>query len=193
MKFQKISTLNKLSLLFLTTFCITFVSCRNKKNDKLTPYQISLTQLLVGDGTHQFRKVSLGIDAKSVLLAEKKKPEENDTNYIFYTLAMDTLYPDSVGELPDTLNYFNIAYNFDQQKLNEIDEDIYLSTDSAAALLQSRLSDYFTSKYGDGTKESDHTVWKMKKINGKTSKLSLSDESEEYDYGKLSLVYYLED
>jgi len=140
-----------------------------------------------------FRKVALGMDTKAILAAEKKKPDENDTNYIFYSLPMDTLYPDSVNETVDTLNYYTVAYNFDQQNLNEIDEDIFMATDSMAASLHGRLSDYFTNKYGDGIKESDHIIWKLKKIGSKTAKLSLSDESEEYDYGKLSLVYYLED
>jgi hypothetical protein len=148
---------------------------------------------LVGDGSNQFRKIALGLDTKSVLKNEKKKPDENDTNYIFYSLPMDTLYPDSVNETVDTLNYFTVAYNFDQQKLNEIDEDVYLSSDSAAAVLLGRLSDYFTARYGEGVKENDHTIWKIKKTNNKSTKVSLSDESEEYDYGKLSLVYYLED
>jgi len=181
------------SIVIAAILCITFVSCRNNKNAKISPYQISLIQLLVGDGANQFRKISLGVDVKSVLAIEKKKPDENDTNYIFYSLPMDTLYPDSVNETVDTLNYFTVAYNFDQQKLNEIDEDVYLSSDSSAAILLGRLSDYFTTKYGEGIKESDHIIWKMKKVNGKLPKVSLSDESEEYDYGKLSLVYYLED
>jgi hypothetical protein len=193
MRLQKITLVNYASSIVIAILCITFVSCHNNKNAKTTPYQISLVQLLVGDGANQFRKISLGMDTKSVLAIEKKKPDENDTNYIFYSLPMDTLYPDSVNETVDTLNYFTVAYNFDQQKLNEIDEDVYLSSDSSAAVLLGRLSDYFTTKYGDGIKESDHTIWKIKKINGKFSKVSLSDESEEYDYGKLSLVYYLED
>jgi len=193
MKFQEIRPVSYISLAVITAFCITLVSCHHKNGEKLTPTQITLVQLLLGDGTNQFRKVSLGMEPKAVLAAEKKKADENDTNYIFYSLPMDTLYPDSVNEQADTLNYFTIAYNFDQQKLNEIDEDVFLSTDSSAAALTSRLSDYFTTKYGDGMKESDHIIWKLKKVNGKTAKLSLSDESEEYDYGKLSLVYYLED
>jgi hypothetical protein len=193
MKLQKIKPIYKLSFVALTIFCIVLVSCRSKNNGKVTPYQIPLTQLLVGDGHQMFRKVTLGADSKTVLASEKKKPDENDTNYIFYSLPMDTLYPDSVNETVDTLNFYTVAYNFDQQKLNEIDEDVYVSTDSIAASLQGRLSDYFTTKYGEGTKESDHIIWKLKKIGSKTAKLSLSDESEEYDYGKLSLVYYLED
>ncbi len=192
MKLQNIKQLHIVLLLAITTFCIAFFSCKSN-NNKITPTQISLVQLLVGDGTNQFRHVSLAMDTKSVINTEKKIPDEKDTNYVFYSLPMDTLYPDSVNEGVDTLNYFTVAYNFDTQKLNEIDEDVYLATDSSAAALKLRLVDYFTSKYGDGTTDGDNILWKIKKINGKTAKVSLSDESEEYDYGKLSLVYYIED
>lgn len=173
--------------------CLFIASCHTPKSNKVTPTQVSLIQLLIGNGKNQFRHVSLGMDSKTVLAAEKKTPDETDTNYIFYTLPIDTLYPDSVNETVDTLNYYTVAYNFDQQKLNEIDEDIYLSTDSAAAVLMRRLTDYFSSKYGQGIADGDNTVWSMNKINGRASKISLGDESEEYDYGKLSLVYYIED
>jgi len=173
--------------------CIVLVSCNSNSNKKLTPSQISLVQLLIGDGTNQFRHVSLDMDIKSVTTTEKKTPDEKDTNYVFYSLPMDTLYPDSVNEGVDTLNYFTVAYNFDGQKLSEIDEDIYVATDSAAASLKARLVDYFTTKFGDGQVDGDNIVWKLKKSTGKRTKVSLSDESEEYDYGKLSLVYYNED
>lgn len=182
-----------LSLLFITIICIAFFSCKNNSGKKITPTQIPLVQLLVGDGTNQFRHVSIGADINSVIASERKKPDEKDTNYIYYSLPMDTLYPDSVNETADTINYFTVAYNFDIQKLSEIDEDIYLATDSAAAALKLRLADYYSNKYGDGLTDGDNTIWNLKKINGKMVKVSLSDESEEYDYGKLSLVYYIED
>jgi len=184
------------SILLLFTaflFCFLLFSCHPGNNNKLTPTQVTLTQLLLGDGAAQFRHVSLGMDTKTVLSSEKKPPEEKDTNYLFYSLAMDTLYPDSVKETVDTLNYFTVAYTFDQQKLSEIDEDIYLSTDSSAGVVYHHLSDYLTSKYGQADNHNDAIIWTMKRINGKTGRISLSDESEEYDYGKLSLVYYLED
>jgi hypothetical protein len=193
MKLRKIKLLHIGLLLVITTFTITVISCKRQKNEKVTPTQISLVQLLVGDGTNQFRHIALGMDTKSVIGTEKKAPDEKDSNYIFYSLPMDTLYPDSVNESVDTLNYFTVAYSFDQQKLSEIDEDVYVATDSSAAAVKSRLVDYFTTKYGDGTLDKDNIIWKIKKINGKMAKVSLSDESEEYDYGKLSLVYYLED
>jgi hypothetical protein len=193
MKLREIKHPHILLLFTITTFSIAFISCRDHSKDKVTPTQISLVQLLVGDGTSQFRHVALGMDLKTVLGAEKKIPDEKDSNYLYYTLPMDTLYPDSVYEHADTLNNFQIAYNFDQQKLTDIDEDVFVATDSAAAALKLKLADYFTTKYGDGTVNGGSTIWKIKKMAGKTAKVSLSDESEEYDFGKLSLVYYLED
>ena len=193
MKSQKIRLLSIQNALIAIVLCVVLDSCRNNGNYKFTPNQVTLVQLLLGDGTSQFRKVNMGMDSKTILGIERKKPDENDTNYLFYSFPMDTLFPDSVTDMSDTLNYFTVAYNFDQQKLNEIDEDVFLANDSMAAVLNKRLSDYFTSKYGDGITESDHTIWKLKKLDGKTAKVSLSDESEEYDFGKLSLVYYSED
>lgn len=193
MLLRKRSTFLLTPFIAITAFCIAFSSCTNNSNKKLTPTQISLVELLVGNGTQQFRHTAIGADFQSVLASEKRSPEEKDTSYIYYSIPMDTLYPDSIREAADTINYFTIAYNFDTQKLSEIDEDIYLATDSAAAALKLKLNDYFTTKYGDGATDGDNTIWKAKKVNGKTVKVSLSDESEEYDYGKLSLVYYTED
>jgi|SRR6185312_3157194 len=177
----------------LALICLALYSCRSGKGDKITPDQVTLVQLLVGDGSNQFRHTSLGLDWKTVMSSEKKAPEEKDTNYLFYSLAMDTLHPDSIREQVDTLNYFTVAYNFDQQKLNEIDEDVFVATDSVAGKVFHRLSDYFTSKYGQPDSHNDATIWTIKRMNSKTARISLSDESEEYDYGKLSVVYYLED
>jgi hypothetical protein len=171
-------------------YCITILSCKPKvsNNNK----GISLVQLLIGNGSNPFRNTSLGSDLNLVLHSEKKEPDEKDSAYLFYSMPMDTLNPDSVNAAVDTISYYTIAYNFTQQKLTEIDEYIYLASDSIAATLQHRLSDYFTSKYGDSHDASDSKVWSFKR-NGKKTNISLSDESEEYDYGKLSLVYYTED
>jgi len=127
-----------------------------------------------------------------VLNSEKKIPDENDTDDITYTLPIDTLRPDSVNEPFDSVNYFTITYYFDKEKLNEVDEDIYLESDSVAANLMGRLSDYLTSKYGDYASKVDSRVWSTMR-NGKKEWITLSDQSEEYDNGKLLLVFYSED
>jgi hypothetical protein len=185
-------SLLKLFIACFAVICsVIVISCNGKKNTP-TNKGISLVELLIGNGSSPFRNTTLGSDINTVLKSEKKSPDEKDSNYLYYSLPMDTLYPDSVDAAVDTMNYYTIAYNFTQLKLNEVDEYVYLATDSMAAGLGRRLSDYFTNKYGESKDASDSKVWSFRK-NGIKTNISLSDESEEYDYGKLSLVYYTED
>ena len=181
-------------------FMLTYSSCNNQSNNANTSagnaskgtQKAGLLKLLLGNGNNLFRTVNLGADYKMVLGSEKKIPDENDTDDISYTLPIDTLQPDSINEPIDSINYFKITYYFDKEKLNEIDEDIYLESDSNAAILLDRLTDYFSSKYGDYAPQNDSRVWNLSH-KGKKEWVSLSDESEEYDNGKLQLVFYSED
>ena len=154
--------------------------------------KINLIQLLIGNGNYLFRSVNLGTDFKTVLTSEKKIPDENDTDDITYTLPLDTIQPDSVNEPIDSVSYFTITYYFQKEKLNEVDEDIYLENDSVSAKLLERLTDYLSSKYGDYASQNDSRVWSTM-LKGKKEWISLSDQSEEYDNGKLLLVFYSED
>jgi hypothetical protein len=182
------------ALLIACTLC--FDGCKHaseqNNNPPKTEQKISLIELLLGKKDGIFRNVTFGIDPKTVKASEKRAPDETDTNYIAYTMPIDTVNIDSVNEDIDSVSYFNIAYNFDQQKLNEIDEDVFVATDSVAAGLAQRLSNYFTGKYGESASGSDAKVWSFSS-KGKKMKVTLSDQSEEYDYGKLSLVFYCED
>jgi hypothetical protein len=147
-------------------------------------HSISTVNLLLGNGTNLFRTLDLGADYKTVLNAEKRIPDENDTSDISYTMPLDTLQPDSVNESIDSVNYFTLTYFFDREKLNEIDESVFLPNDSIAANLLGRLTDYLSSKYGDYASQNDSRVWNTKH-NGKKEWITLSDQSEEYDTGKL--------
>jgi hypothetical protein len=154
--------------------------------------KVSLIKLLVGNGNNLFRSVDLGEDLKTVLNSEKKIPDENDTDDISYTFPIDTLMPDSVNETIDSVNYFKITYYFDKEKLNEVDEEVYLESDSIAAVVLERFTNYMTAKYGDYASQNDSRVWGISH-KGKKKWVTLSDKSEEYDNGKLLLVFYSED
>lgn len=187
------STNNGLTVLIIACSVLLY-ACNHgsKQNNANAPSAVSPIQLMLGKGDKVFRNVSFGTDPKTVQSTEKKAPDEVDSNYISYSFPLDTLHADSVNEEIDSANYFAVAYNFDQQKLNEIDEDIFLATDSAAAKLAQRFTNYFTDKYGDAAVASDTKVWSFTK-KGQKIKVTLSDQSEEYDYGKLSLVFYCEE
>ncbi len=177
-----------------------YSSCRNSNNTgsnsnpptQKATQKISLVKLLVGNGNSFFRAVELGSDFKTVLNSEKKVPDENDTDDISYTFPIDTLQPDSVNEPIDSVNYFKVTYYFDKGKLNEVDEDVYLENDSAAAILLDRLTGYLNLKYGDYAGQNDSRVWSTMR-NGKKDWVSLNDQSDEYDSGKISLVFYSEE
>jgi len=200
MKFRQAGNshhLTKSSFLIALTIigALCLYSCKHSSDQNNTPkttQKVSLIELLLGKKDGIFRNVTFGIDPKTAKASEKRTPDETDTNYILYTLPIDTVNVDSVNEEIDSVSYFTIAYNFDQQKLNEIDEDVFVETDSIAAGLTQRLSEYFTSKYGESASGSDTKVWSFTN-KGKKMKVTLSDQSAEYDYGKLSMVFYCED
>ena len=154
--------------------------------------RIDIVSLLIGNGTNFFRSVELGADAKTVFHSEKRTPDEDDTADISYTMPVDTMHPDSVNEPIDSVNYFTVTYYFDKGKLNEIDEDVYMGNDSLATNVMTRLTDYLSSKYGDYASQNDSRVWSTTR-NGKKQWITLSDQSEEYDNGKLLLVFYSEE
>jgi hypothetical protein len=192
--------LNVIYILAITFIYSCNCSCNNYSNKTGSSntnipkgeQRISLIKLLIGNGSNLFRLVDLGADSKTVLNSEKKIPDENDTDDISYTIPIDTIQPDSVNESFDSVNYFKITYYFDREKLNEIDEDIYLENDSIASVILGRLTDNISSKYGDYATQNDSRVWKITQ-KGKKEWISLSDQSEEYDIGKLLLVYYSEE
>lgn len=181
-------------LLLIYSACNNSTNVNNNSNpgNPKTEQKTNLIQLLIGNGNYLFRSVDLGADFKTVLGSEKKIPDENDTDDISYTLPMDTIQPDSVNEPVDSVNYFTITYYFDKSKLNEVDEDIYLDSASTAASLIERLTGYLSSKYGDYVSQNDSRVWSRMR-NGKKEWITLSDQSEEYNNGKLLLVFYSED
>jgi hypothetical protein len=183
--------INRIYILAGCILTIIYSGCHNSNSNNNTPQKVSLIQLLVGNGNKLFRSVDLGADFKTVLNSEKKIPDENDTDDISYSLPIDTLRPDSVNETIDSVNYFTLTYYFDKEKLNEVDECIYLASDSTAANLLQRLTNYLSSKYGDYTSQNDSRVWRVKK--DKKDWVSLSDQSEEYDNGKILLVFWGED
>ncbi len=177
-----------------------YSSCNNSTNNSNSvsdnnlkgAQKKGLIKLLLGNGQNLFRSVNLGLGYKVVLGLERKIPDENDTDDVSYTFPIDTLQPDSINEPIDSVNYFKITYYFDREKLNEIDEDIYLETDSNAAIVLDRLTEYLSSKYGDYVSQNDSRIWNLSH-KGKKEWVSLSDQSEEYDNGKLQLVFYSED
>lgn len=199
--FHKNSPLLKwISIAAVFILSLVYIGCNNSTPVNYAPppasakneRKIDIVNLLIGNGNNFFRSVELGADVKTVLNSEKRIPDENDTDDINYTMPIDTMHPDSLNEPIDSINYFAVTYYFDKGKLNEIDEDVYLGTDSAAADIMGRLTDYLSSKYGDYATQNDSRVWSTTR-NGKKQWITLSDQSEEYDNGKLLLVFYSEE
>ncbi len=186
-------------LLIIGLSALIYDACNNPNkentiatNNPTVEHKVSLIKLLVGDGNNFIRSVNLGEDFKAVLNSEKKIADGNDTDDISYTFPIDTLQPDSVNEPIDSVNYYKITYYFDKEKLNEVDEEVYLESDSIAAVVLERFSNYMTTKYGDYVSQNDSRVWSFTH-KGKKKWITLSDKSEEYDNGKLLLVFYSED
>lgn len=199
MKYNKYSNIIGIYISALSLLFLIYTSCNNSTSKANTAIAIgpkaerkeSLIELLIGNSDKVFRSVNLGADSKTVLNSEKKIPDENDTDDISYTLPMDTLQPDSVNEPIDSVSYFKITYYFDKGKLNEVEEDIYMESDSLAANLLERFTDYFGLKYGNYASRNDSRVWEITH-GGKKDWVSLGDQSEEYNSGKLLLVFYSE-
>lgn len=167
---------NSIYLLFL----LPFFSCSDdapKVDAKLAPFGYPVAEVLKSD-TGLFRGVQLGMKPEDVLkLIGKTHLTEQQPDYLFYE---DSL-PGKAG--------FTYEFSFSTEGLYEMHVDIYGRDSSNAQSMTKRFENYYTKKFGEPDYFNDLLIWYVK--NGKReAQLELSDQSDEYAYGKIAISVY---
>jgi len=146
----------------------------------LEEYGETFEEVMKSD-TGLFRGTSLGISRKEIKGIEVSGLKEEDTNegidFLFYEFVVDS-----------SISY-NVAYYFENNRLNNIEADIYLLNEPEAAELFNSFKRYFEKKYGKAETDGDFFLWIAKSKSGK-ARIALADESPSYKRGKLTLVIH---
>ncbi|MEO6882934.1 MAG: hypothetical protein ABI199_02790 [Bacteroidia bacterium] len=130
-----------------------------------------------------FRGLHFGMNPENVKKSEEMKPDEDDKDYLFYTIPFDTIAADSN-------NYYTISYSFDERGMSEIKAEVFFNTNQDAAQLVKKLEDFYEKKYQQPITENEASIWTVRDPNYGKIKIAMSDESYEYGYGKITLSFY---
>ena len=163
------SSLFKKFLIFLIVPIIVF-SCSQPKS-KIAKYGVEFESIIKSE-SGVFRGFSLGDKLDSVKVKEQNKPIEEDSSYLYYEVKLD-----SAGS-------FNITYNFDDNGLNEIQSDIYISSPNKADEVFGKFKSYFDEHYGESQSRQGYSVWTVKSEKYGVVRINLSDESSNFTVDK---------
>jgi hypothetical protein len=114
-----------------------------------------------------WRGINLGDDFANVKATEKGEAFESDDKHVGYTVEFKNL------ESADML------YHQANQKVSEIDVDLFLNTRQSVDAHQKELGDYFTSKYGSSKPTDGGLAW----TGPKGQQVLLKDVSKGKDFG----------
>ena len=152
------------------------ISCNCKKSD-LSNYGQSFEKIMKSDNGI-FRGVELGMCLENIKQQETISASEEDTNYLYYENALDSS------------NSFTVAYDFDQKKLKEIQLEVFINNIDEFSNLVATFKNYYENKYGKAENTNGFLIWTIKDINKGNVKITLADESTDFEYSKLSLSVY---
>ncbi len=127
------------------------------------------------------RGIDLGANLEEIKKAESAHISEESPDYLFYEFPVDST------------NNYTIAYTLENNSLNEIRADIYVTNDTIAKTLCESFISYFSKRYKEPQKE-NNVLWSWLTLYNNTSvRIELMDESADYHHvGKLSLIIYKE-
>lgn len=148
--------------------------------------RMELKEIIKTEQGH-FRGINIDDSPEKVLSIEDstKLADRNRVNsYLYYDIPMK-----KKGTTKNA-NSFTIAYNFEDEKLYEIQVDIYIEDQSDCEHIYEGLIDLFERKYGPHTKDEDYLVWNTRTSEGDNISYELVDESSQYKSGKLSLTIF---
>ncbi len=156
--------MKQISIILL--FVITFISCGKKAN-----YEKSFTNV-VGTGDHTFRSFNIGDSYQSVLDKENAEIIDFTDSIQIRCKIMDS----------DTETY-QITYVFNENALlDAVRYDAYIGTIDDGAKLTTLFKDFFNKKYGETQEAKGFYTWTKN-----NESVELSDDSELYGYGKVTL------
>jgi hypothetical protein len=133
---------------------------------------------IVGNDKGLFRGLNLGISLKQVKDQEaEQKPDDEASDYLSYSFGF-----------ADTLQG-NIYYNF-ENGLDEIGVDVFRTKKKECDWLFTQFKNYFTKRYGPPREDNLLLIWYVKDQGKEGAEISLSDESKDYGYGKLTITIF---
>jgi hypothetical protein len=175
---------NKHRLLPYTFFFLLLISsCSKKEADHLDEYGPFVKTVLRVD-TGAFRGFNFGDKMDSVLAKETAKATEADEGYLYFEYSIDTL------------GSFDIAYDFDERGLVEIQSFVYINNINKVDSVFNSFKKYFDDHFGKNETQMGYNVWSVNSADYGKININLSDESADFTAdgtpGKLSISIYPE-
>jgi|GEM_PF-928742 len=162
-------------------FALLLFSCSNEKvpdNQKLLHgFEAPLPELMRND-EGIFRGISLGMTMAQV------RASTGDTN-LTQMEPNYLLFEDSLGKK----DHYTYDFSFDSLGLKEINIDVYQHDSADAQALFDLFKGYFTKKYGEPSTVKDLLTWEIKGQK-RSTEVALLDQSIDYGYGKLTIIFY---
>jgi hypothetical protein len=166
-----------LSIFLLVLFS---ASCKKEK-DPLAKYGTFVESVMRTD-SGAFRGFNFGDKMDAVLRRETAKATEADENYLYYEYRIDTL------------GSYDIAYDFDEKGLSEIQSYVYITNINKVDSVFNAFKTYFDDHFGKNETQMGYNVWTVKSEKYGDININLSDESADFTAdktpGKLSISIY---
>lgn len=143
----------------------------------LSSFPSPLPEIFKNDSS-AFRGIKLGMSRQEVKTRCNAKTLTLDE-------SLSLLYEDS---LPGKTS-FTFEFSFDSLGLSIVQVDIYQRGSADGDSLQQRISRFFTQLHGSPNQVKDNWQW-LPQGQIRPTAIVLQDESAEYGYGKVSLLFY---
>lgn len=170
-------------LLPISILLLLVISSCNKKEEKdpLDKYGTFVKTVMRTD-TGAFRGFNFGESMDTVLAKESANATEADDMYLYFEYRIDT-----VGS-------FDIAYDFDESGLVEVQSYVYINNINKVDSVFNAFKDYFDDHFGKNETQMGYNVWSVKSEEYGDININLSDESANFTAdkapGKLSISIY---
>ena len=127
-----------------------------------------------------FRGVSIRSSPEEVKQKEAIPPKNEETDYLFYEISLNS-----------DNEYFTVGYSFNEKGVYEILLDVNLEKPENALQLFQELNENFRLRFGVPVQEDETTiVWTFKSERSEDVEVTLSDESDNDNAGKISVSFY---
>lgn len=127
-----------------------------------------------------FRGVFIRSSLEEVKQTEAIPPKNEESDYLYYEIPLD-----------GNEEYYTVGYSFNEKGLYEILLDVNLAKTDDALQLFNDLKENFQSRFGNPKQEDETTiVWTINTEKSEEVELTLSDESANYNSGKISVSFY---
>lgn len=129
-----------------------------------------------------FRGFNFGAKQDSVAKKETGPPAETDKDYLYYEYRIN---PGGT---------FNVTYDFDEEGLNEIQSDVFVTDPNQTDSVFNSFKTYFDDHFGKEESDMGYNVWSVKSDKYGDVKINLSDQSTSLTAdkapGKISIWIY---